>query len=119
MKPFVVKTQMSEAGFHFFRIRIDGRDSSVSIDPMLVEQLDAILGSSINTREWINHTASRVHLIIMANLENGKKRGGLSRMVSREGWRFVLDPDYGHLDDLKKLGRTHPLMQWVSKNLHL
>ena len=108
MKPFTVKTKSSDTGFRFFRIFLDGRKTTVSLDPVLVEQLDAILGVN-NTPAWINITSNRVHNILVANADTIKHKSGLSRMVSREAWRFVLDPDFGHLDDLAKLNRTHPL----------
>lgn len=108
---FSVRTSQSETGFRFFRVRIDGRSTTVSIDPVLAEQLEAILGSSKSTRAWINDVANRIDAVMSANTEKGTKVAGLSRLVSREGWRFVLDPDHGHICDLDKLGRCHPLKQ--------
>lgn len=107
---FSVKVSQSETGFRFYRVRVSGRDTTVSIDPVLAEQLEYLLGSRRLARIWINDIANRMEAVALASDKREKRRAGLSRLVSREGWRFVLDPDHGHLSDLKRLGRTHPLV---------
>lgn len=106
---FQVKTLQTETGFRFYRVRLDGRVTTVSLDPILAEQLDYLLGGAKNTRLWISSTACRLEAVLVANKDVSKKHAGLSRLVSREAWRLVLDPDAGHISDLRAFGQSHPL----------
>ena len=113
---FKVRTLVSETGFRFYRIKLSGRVTTISIDPVLAEQLEAIFGDRPSVRSWLNKTANQVDAVLMvSSLDHGKKMAGLSRLVAREAWRLVLDPDHEHIHELSKIGKIHPLALALDK----
>lgn len=100
------KTTLTDDRFRFFRVRIENRSTTISIDPLLAEMVSIAVGGDEAMKAWLSARAADI-----ARCRNG--RAGLSRLVARDALRLLLAPSPADLDMLDRKGISHPLHQSV------
>ncbi|WP_297500231.1 hypothetical protein [Ferrovum sp.] len=109
-KPFSTSIDTMNQNLFYFPVHIECRYTNVSMDPLLVEQLVTIFGSFTHARAWVSQIANQISTLRSTKRSQTRfSNAGLSRLVCREAWRMVIDPDEEHLLDIKAAGGSHPL----------
>lgn len=103
-----LKTDTYDTGFLFLQLKVDNRLTNISLDPLQAELLIGILGSHEAMRKWLIMQADHLRNNVPDEYKN-KRRAGLSRLLSRKGWRLIVQPDENDVAYLASIQRNHPL----------
>lgn len=109
------KVSAFDTSFVFVRIKLDGRITNISIDPLLAEILTSILGNHLQMTTWIGIQSRSLYESSCDKKTGGgtnaKRKIGLSRLVARSALRFITMPTFEDIEYLHAIKRTHPLRQ--------